>query len=286
MSSTKTRHIRLKEWGCNAICGFIPSKHYLSITDGTLPEKEYILTTNSQGFIVDKIINDSLKKIYFLGDSFVESLYIDSNKRFPAQIQTMFNQINPNRVQCLNGGYSGATMLHILNLIVNNVEHNSTLVLVVPSSDINVLLEQATYWCLHNQTYTPIIPTNEFAMDKKDKIDFHDFENLLGLTINFCKAFNINLIISTIPFRNEKFKDNEYLHKTYKSCISYFAIVQKYKLLNHSTKNVANKYGVPILDLEILLAGSNNYFYDILHLNDKGSFKLSNIMFDFLSKHI
>ena len=117
------RVIRFKEWGPLADITRTPKPEYLHRSDGTLSGEPFRIRTDSNGFIQSS--NDfpntgAMRKVVLLGDSFVESLFVQEQDRFPSVLERHL-QASGQNFQCLNGGYSGATMLHSFNVFMNKV---------------------------------------------------------------------------------------------------------------------------------------------------------------------
>tara|TARA_R110000796_G_scaffold252457_1_gene386866 strand:- start:20 stop:496 length:477 start_codon:yes stop_codon:yes gene_type:complete len=140
------RVVRLKEWGCNLKTFKRPSGKQISLATSELEEKDYDLNTDVNGFITNSLLSDRClreKDIVLLGDSYVESLFVDEDRRMNAVIEKLAPNVN-----VLNGGYSGATSLHLVNIVVNKVIplNPAYVVIFVPTNDQRVQFIENGYW--------------------------------------------------------------------------------------------------------------------------------------------
>src|SRR5690625_4602886 len=98
--ATDKRQIRLKEHSLTSEAPWIPSDSYMQITNSSLEQREYKRRVTSDRFLDTGIPTDPhLRNVFALGDSFVESAYVDEDARFIAQAARLVN------ANLLNGGY-------------------------------------------------------------------------------------------------------------------------------------------------------------------------------------
>src|SRR4051812_5268869 len=108
------RVIRLKEYPPCSTMSNTPPGWYVEEKNSTLPNKAYTVRTDRNGFI--RSANDEgefQRELIVLGDSVVESLYLDEGLRFCSVLQDLLCEQLPGRVRICNAGYSGATTLHL-----------------------------------------------------------------------------------------------------------------------------------------------------------------------------
>lgn len=93
----------------NGYGDLLPNLSHIERT-GIIP---YYLQTNSAGLRNrEEIIEDeSVKRILAVGDSFTFGFYVDNYATFPARLEETLNQQGPNRVQVLNAGVIGYTIV-------------------------------------------------------------------------------------------------------------------------------------------------------------------------------
>src|SRR5699024_3917192 len=107
---------RLKEHRRNRSEPIRPSEKLLRRSDGSLPNEEFALDTDANGFIQTGIEqNPARRSIYFVGDSFVESSLSHPQDRFVAQVARNCN------VNVFNTGYSGTTLLQAVLMLLGKL---------------------------------------------------------------------------------------------------------------------------------------------------------------------
>lgn len=120
----------------------LPNLRHIERT-GIIP---YYLQTNSDGLRNSKeIIEDTaVKRILAVGDSFTFGFYVDNYATFPARLEETLNQHGPHRVQVLNAGVIGYTIVDELAYLRDKgwALQPDVLVLGVYTNDIFDLSEQ------------------------------------------------------------------------------------------------------------------------------------------------
>ena len=113
------RHILLFEHYPNQDRPIRATDEYMLTTNGSLQQKDYRHRTDENGFIrTGRELPADHAPIIVLGDSPIESYFIDEEKRICVVLEEMFQNAGmPIRV--LNGGVSGATTLQLFNVLVS-----------------------------------------------------------------------------------------------------------------------------------------------------------------------
>ena len=148
MQETK-RSIRLKEYPPGTSVEYTPGEAYVDERNGALVNKPYLVETDAQGFIKGSGSPDQAEySVVVLGDSVVESLFLDPNERFCAQLEVILRNEYGIDVIVRNGGYSGATTLHAFNTFLNKVVPMKPSVVILMSGivDIGVASLRSGYW--------------------------------------------------------------------------------------------------------------------------------------------
>ena len=284
MSITK-RHLRLKEWMPLTDKLLRPSVEYLAATDGSLLDIEYRLRTNSDGFIISpptglKNINNT---IIFFGDSFVESIYVPESQRFVADIQSnLIDAYIP--AHCLNAGYSGATSLHLLMSLMGKVGRRptTTIFFILPSNDAFALLKKGGFWCQLDKRYSPFVPVQNNLSVPTQPLDLSDLLAVLNLFVDACHRLRLRLVLATFPHRTAEFGTDQWLIRRFKTEANYARTRQWRISVNSVIRSVAKRLSLPFVDLEVIISKKTDWFYDDLHMNEKGSLGVSKILTDFL----
>lgn len=275
MKTKPRRHIRLKEWACNHNKTLQPKEEYLEFTNGSLVDQEYKLRTNSEGFILPKKIKErpvleNTKKIFFFGDSFVEQVYSDEEKRIFSVVQD--EVAKEQDIICLNGGYSGATSLNLFNSILNKIQPNSNSIIffVVPSNDVLALKYNRGYWCYGDQRYTPVLPVAEIKEKFNDSLNLDHLLGVVKSIKEYCDNFSMPFLLATFPYVNRDYENQPWYQKRYGARRSYSDLIAQRKSVNELIRTLSASKNIPLCDLEKAFSGSPTDFYDDLHLNHKG----------------
>lgn len=257
------QYIRCKQFSKNLDGDHIPSEKYLSGTDGSLPADRYRLRTDEYGFIVTgNEIHDSSNCIFVLGDSLVESIYCHERDRFCSGLERNLKKMGfPAAVK--NAGYSGATLLHLYNILVNKIYPVSAggVVVFLPMSDVDYLGENGGYWNRSLRGAT-VLPIDEAPRPNDNVIPFFDQINRLARLIEFCcDQFCLKLIFVLSPFRKTVFEGAR----------SGFDLrVEMRRAYNQNFRELAVGLNCRVIDFERCSNIRCEHFYDELHLNSDG----------------
>lgn len=275
----KRRSVRLKEHGRDAVRFMTPSDSYITFTNGTLENQDYLLRTDENGWIVDKSQNRSMENpVYVLGDSFVESSFVPEGKRFTDVMTSKFSKTGRPRT-VVNGGYSGATTLHMFNTLVNKIQPNpnASIIHILPSNDTLSLLQNRGFWNFSDQRYTTILPVDGKETSSTDiRENLLQLEGVLKAFAAWANSFSMDLYFATTPYVQNEYEDLPWFKKRHKTSDVYERLKKHRRLSNQVVRDVAKKMRVPIVDLEVLLVG-NQFFYDDVHLNEFGSARTARI---------
>lgn len=267
------RVIRLKEWGCNKSTTKKPAESQILNATQALESKNYILNTDSNGFIINGITSNRgnrYKNLVLLGDSFVESLFVDEDKRINAVIENRFIDCN-----VLNGGYSGATSLHLLNVINNKVIplNPDFVVFFVPTNDQRIKAVDNGYWN-KDQRLSSVIPSGKGAelVDDYPKTSFSSSVEKMLEVIHFTlNTYGIKHCFATTPHRQKLDEKDEWFKLKSLNLKNYGAKVTQRKQVNSVCRAFCLEKKIALIDLETELSEFNHYFYDDLHLTNQSS---------------
>jgi lysophospholipase L1-like esterase len=269
------RSIRLKELEPGSSGTHIPSDDYIKRTDGSLPQIPYSFSVTRDGFLDTEIPDrPHAPSMYLLGDSFVESMFAQPKDRFASRIGESLN------VNIRNGGYSGATSLHLLNVFINKIVPScmpgDTVVFFVPKSDINASL--SGYWA-PERTLTPILPSSNTVRDAT----LQDTYSFLVLLVNASRLFSISLVLAISPDRYADFSTEQWIRNTFRRNRTLFNQAREASdAIDTISRDVASEMSVPIIDLQSEFGRKEQLFYDRLHLNSVGQ----PVIAEFLSNHL
>lgn len=283
--SATRRHLRLKEWTPSNDRLMRPTTEYLAGTDGSLRDVKYRVRTDADGYILPPApeSTEAAESAIFFGDSFVESVYVSEGQRFPAAVeQTLRRAGMP--VRCLNAGYSGATTLHMLMALIGKVGRRpaTTIVLVVPSNDVLALIKKGGFWCREDKRYSPVIPVPETSEAQAQPFDLADLQATLNLFVDACRRFRMKLVLATFPHRVADFGTDPWLPRRFRNATNYARMLGWRRSANAVTRAIANRLGLPLVDLEGHISEHPEWFYDDLHMNEAGSARVAQLLADAL----
>ena len=284
------RYIRLKEWGLSQDTFKTPQDSYLEHTDGSLSCEPYHLQTDSAGFIRtgNTIPNpESKRKIVMLGGSFVESLFSRETLRFPSQVEKILNE-DGHPFQVLNGGYSGATLLHVYNIVLNKViplfRDTERVLLFTSMSDNRPQIDADSYWIKHKM-HSPIVHDRATtSYGKQVPANTEPQFALLRSLIALCNEFGQEPIVVLSPFRYAPLGADSFLTDLFRTEESLSKYRDRYNEINETAKRAAHSMNVRTIDLAAALSGRPSLFYDTLHLNPSGHTVVAELLTDELKK--
>lgn len=273
------RSIRLKEFNPGLVRPTSPGDSYLEKTDGSLKRYKTVLRGDQNGFLINgNSLSGQRKKIIILGGSFVESYWAPSEQdRWVSVVERYLDSNSYNKFEVLNGGYSGATSLHMAMSIPSKhrafFAETAGVVLFAPSNDSEVAKLAHTYWT-KNRYWSPItphdhsgdLPQNAFSAEVDTRANW-------SLMLNYLRSYNIPTLVASTPYRTSTWGDDKFLAKSFSSPESY----EEWKTNQDKNRNlafqVAHEYDVRslnTLDFDWPEQGNFSYFYDRLHLNTEG----------------
>lgn len=282
------RVIRLKEWGCSLKTVKQPNHKQLLSATSQLENRNYALNTDTNGFIINSMLdNRELRKktVVLLGDSFVESIFVDEDKRINSVIEK-----NMPDFQILNGGYSGATTLHLVNIIINKIIplNPDYLVLFTPTNDQRVQMVDNGYW---NKDFrlSPMVPLgkNDCLIDNyTESSHLKSVAKILRLVHSILEVYDIPHCYITTPHRYVSSSEDEWIKKNNINIISYSKKILLREKVNGICKLICEDLSINCIDLEASLKNKSDYFYDDLHLTNFSSPLVANIIFNNIKHYI
>lgn len=278
------RHIRFKEWGPYTDKRITPKPEYLQGSDGTLEAAAFRVRTDAEGFLQsgnDLASPGSLRKIVTLGGSFVESLFVHEQQRFPSILERKLQVTEP-RFQCWNGGYSGSTLLHSFNIFMNKVIPQTAYVervlIFTAMSDLRTLTRKRAYWA-RDKTHAPVLEERNGSVPADRDPSTEQMEPLLRTFIAAARNFGQEPIIIGSPFRAGAYEDDPFMQRIHGSREVYESSQAQMRMINRAARNVALAEGVKFVDAEAALHGRFDLFYDTMHLNAGGHEAMAALLF-------
>lgn len=266
------RNIRLKEFLPLSDRLLEPVEAYMKQTNGTIGTGPYKLRTDEDSFILGpRVASEDDERFFVLGDSFVESSYVQEGARF-CDVLTRLDENQKGRVFC-NAGYSGSTSLNLLGLLASKIGKfpDSSVLYVLPSNDILSLINDDGFWNYNDKRYSPILPA------RPGNVEAGDFtQNLSQLTrvlqglIGVASGYQLPFYMATCPFVQTDYEDLGWFRIRHGQVEKYEALMDKRRQANQILRRVARASRIPLIDLETILSDPA-MFYDDVHLNEAGS---------------
>jgi GR25 family glycosyltransferase involved in LPS biosynthesis len=256
------RTIRLKEYPPTESLAHTPSDDYVKVRNHALAQKPYVLETDAFGFIRGSQCSPgAAHSVVVLGDSVVEGMYLDPDDRFCAKLEHILRGQYAVDVVVRNGGYSGATTLHMLNVFLNKIIplKPDLVILMTGIVDVDVASLEASFWS-QDCWIEPLVHVGTLSTwrdeNKLPAPTFVDRRRLLDLFSAAARSFGIELWFATIPHR----QDDEVDPASTRARVS----------MNEVTRAAARAGRHTLCDLEAHLADRSDIFQDGFHLNAAG----------------
>lgn len=238
-------NIKLKTYGDN-------TTHKVAITDDVKDKFSYTettITTDRRGCITWPGFKEADKKVFILGDSWVECSFVNEGRRISDIVNIVFQKYTPD-LCAYNYGMSGSTLLHLFNLFVNKILPitNACILLFPGGMSAAANYWKNTYWSkskfgpFTDDAMVPeyVTPGDCYVETKKLLRLFYDTVNISG-----------NKLLCGITPCNPAY---EWLNN-----------------LNKELKSFYIEQNMPFIDLSVVLPDNEHLFYDITHCNEAGS---------------
>lgn len=268
-----SRAIRLKEYAPNATSKYYPPDWYINQVNKSFVRDEFVINTDRNGFIKPHAASEDREtNIVVLGDSVVEGMYMDENLRMCAVLDRIVNRLSDVDLRVLNGGYSGSTLLHIFNLLLNKIVPLRPTAIIVMTGivDVDAVERKASFWT-NDKWLEPIISLDcdNSTRDNifTDDLHFRDRYAILALFKWVAAEFGLTIWFATIPHHQL------YLGDWITSNLSeedFRKVVSRRRAINNTTRTFCIKNDIRLFDLELLLSDRDDIFYDFFHFNQLG----------------
>ncbi|USA52757.1 SGNH/GDSL hydrolase family protein [Acinetobacter sp. C32I] len=275
------RNIRLKEQQALSTVIHTPRNTYWEIRPTLDKKLQFRCNTDQDGFITTGNYVSSSKRIFIMGDSFVESMYSTEYLRISSCLEReLFN--HGLDFQVFNTGVSGTTSLNILNSLLNKVVlyKPSLIVVFIPTNDVYANNYKDGMWNktkLFGNIAPPLIDSDFDNILTAEKIE--DTVKIYEIMNNVCKVFNIKLLVSASPFI-DVIDDNFY--KISKAAHQDACV--KRKTLYKSIFEFCKQNNVSYFETKDIV--DRKFFYDDVHLNDCGGRVFSDLIFNNIVKFL
>jgi hypothetical protein len=277
------RTIRLKEFTPNSRLVHVPQDWYLAARDPVLQREEFVMHTDANGFIKSSSHPTAPSQIIVLGDSVVEGMFVREPNRVCAELEALLRDRLGTAISVLNGGYSGATLLHTFNVMLNKVIPLRPQLVVIMSGfvDVDVGKLSCSFWS-QDCWLEPIVdlhtPNTKRDTSYREAADYADRERLGRLLIETGRLFDVPICFATVPHRIHY--KGEYVRRSGVSRIDFDRNVAVRRQVNTQVRRLALTTGTPLLDIEIALIGQDDLFYDEFHIHSSAGRVVAQAMMD------
>ncbi|MCI9882930.1 MULTISPECIES: SGNH/GDSL hydrolase family protein [Methylobacterium] len=268
-----SRSIRLKEFDFNLDYEAWPSNDYSNLRGGKPEVKGYRIRTDEDGFITSGTHSDGVK-IIGLGDSVLECMFIEEDCRICALLEEKLNKTGGKKFRILNGGYSGATTLHILNNFINKIVpiRPAGVFVMTGIMDLEAMFKVDSFWS-KDAYLRPVTDINgkpgEWDQNFRDTMDAASRIKLTSSLVSIARLFQIPIWFIGSP--HLQIYEGDYIHNTYPSKENYMLRVMNRNDANNSVKLFCENNGVKYIGAEDALRNNEKLFCDDIHLNADGS---------------
>lgn len=268
------RSIRLKEHTPLSYKVHTPSDLYRETSDSTLGKGPFIARADADGFLrTGNDTAESSPKVIILGGSFIESMFVPENIRFPSILERRLAVAGHPR-KILNGGYSGNNTLQIIQSVISKlpsiVDDDTIVLLSIGQSDAEVLLTPGTYWS-PKPRIAPIQPPSRWT-DRPDSSPEEALRSVTRLLISSAQTLGLNTGVIVSGFRDGDFSFDPVLRHTHRrNRESYKRMVRMRRMIQSVGTEVALEAGLPTFDAhQATNGGAPDLYYDNMHLNERG----------------
>ena len=268
------RMIRLKEFPQSTEIVNTPPDWYVAARDPSLVQQPYKIKTDENGFVLPEPASKlSCPTVILLGDSVVEGMFARPEDRICSRLQDILAREEGINVAVLNGGYSGATVLHSFNTFMNKIIplRPAAVVLMTGMVDYDVALIEASFWS-RDCWIAPIIDVGKENQwrdaNRRSEPSFEDQLRLMAMFSTASRVFEVPVWYATLPHR--QVFEGAYVEKTFNTRANFDREVKLRRGANNTTRRAALRDNVPLFDLELRLADRTDIFYDMFHLNAVG----------------
>lgn len=293
------RYIVLKEHPPLSRRTVKPEETHIQKANSLTPD-EYVLEADVDGFIVpSEVHSNPTHKIVFMGDSVVESVFCKEELRFPYLTGRFLEQNNNGiRVNSYNAGVSGAHTMHGINLLTNKLRYLRPDIVVVGYGliDLGAFLLYGEYWKSYEHAYSHVrlFDKKSIKVEKKHcgfELFLREYESSIRLLCSICNSLNIEPILMLNQNIYQQDSNDPYLLELDKNFLIEFGIgLELYAAyldqIHDVSKKIALELEIGLINIKEYLPKDKSFFYDDIHLNEKGSIEVAKICADVLREYI
>lgn len=267
------RFIRLKEFNANLDYTLAPDEGYSTIRGGKPELKQYRIRTDGNGFILSGRQGSDIR-IVGLGDSVLECLFVEEESRICARLEEAVSEELGQSITILNGGYSGATSLHILNTFMNKIVplKPHAVFLMTGIMDLEAMFKVESFWSTDGYL-RPVVEdeANPGVWDQnfRQSVDAASRAKIIALIIRAGAMFNIPVCCLATP--HLQIYEGSYVKNTYPDPSVYAERIFNRRSANEAVKELCALHGLRYFETQHVVAEKEFAFCDDIHLNQVGT---------------
>lgn len=232
--------------------------------------RPFVIRADANGFVeTGNAFGASIGSLVFLGDSVIENAMVDERHRICSHIErALYDHGLP--VKVLNGGYSGATTLHTLNVLLNKIARLRPLAVVHVSGsvDIRVCCRPEKYWSPRAEI-TPLVNDGAEHDETNTEFDNVTLVRMLELFAQTGRTIDVPVWFSTTPVQRDR--GSEYITKHRENLGDLDWFYARIDELNDVKRRLFKDGVRPFFDIDRALVRPETAFYDMSHFNRRGS---------------
>jgi lysophospholipase L1-like esterase len=273
MTHYPARKIRFKEHQRGQKWTVTPTETQRQCSDETLGSGPFSIEVDDHGFISSSFESSPERSdIIILGDSIPENTFVDADARLSRVIERSLND-HGHKVRVLNGGVSGATTLHSLNVLATKVIALRPKLVVVMNGtiDMECAIETDSFWTKH-EYYDPFtydyVDTDRPYVTSHRPSDFEDRKRLLRSMIYLSRQFSVPIALATSHYRGW---EGDALVPKLRTRSEHEERSARWDGAHDATRLVSSEMGVALIDVNAKFRGRRGLLYDDIHMNAEGS---------------
>ena len=276
------RSISLKEFIANLDYTISPDEGYVNLRGGKPTIKPYRVQTDGDGFIKSGREETEIR-IIGLGDSVLECLFVEEEHRICARLEWELEKKIGQSITVLNGGYSGATSLHILNTFVNKIVplKPHAVFLMTGIMDLEAMFKVDSFWSIDGYLRSIVEDENNpgvWDQNFRSIVDSASRLKLQSLIVRAGSMFDIPVCCIATPHLQSY--AGSYINNTYPDPSVYFERVNNRRAANKSIEDFCYYNGIKYFDTQDSVANVEGAFCDDIHLNITGTHLVAKSIID------
>ncbi|UYW30163.1 SGNH/GDSL hydrolase family protein [Methylorubrum extorquens] len=243
--------------------------------NATIDQKSYTVNIDENGFIR----NGTQKRpdtpaIMILGDSVVENFWSEENERICPVVERALEK-EGHFYRVINCGVTGASTLHLVNVLINKGVPLAPKAVVLLSGAIDAMLSMKDGGLWSNAL------TDQTSEHPRPKFDLSERGRALGILDVVCRELSVPLWLATFPFTPSAANCYGMRHFENKK-----DLLKNLLATNAQTASFAAERNLGFIDFANAIGNEDAFFYDGLHPNKIGREALGNGIASAILSHL